>query len=389
MNSPGTCSRLELSHVLQLIRDQRRLKNKLRKDLHTDEFDQVKSDQLRYFASLFGQFYLSGGDNVRDDLLFFVKAPESLSVDDKPNLSKSDGHRLIVLRKDSPQIPSVEDQSINWEETLYLNIVLQQFQYYLSCAIAVKQDGHPLQIERKLSHYVYASPSHQRMDKKGREATLTYPYVFFTVDNFEKVFETMVVREGQSVVVELLAVSHNVQSGCNHSAIVFLGSVKYDVLLKVYKSKMPSSSKVVERMSLGFWKSRDHVHFLRMRGPGGKGHAEIAVSQYQQKQEESGEFEFLGISDNGTRTGTGDDGDRARGLTSDAKDGKSDKEDDSGNGHSAGSDAEASAHLPTTGQKGLWNPFSTAVGWWRSRQASAPSLNSFLTYIQLPWETIY
>ena len=83
---------------------------------------------------------------------------------------------------------------------------------------------------------------------------------------------------------------------------------------------MPSSSKVVERMSLGFWKSRDHVHFLRMRGPGGKGHAEIAISQYQQKQEESGEFEFLGISDNGTRTGTGDDGDRARGLTSDAKD---------------------------------------------------------------------
>ena len=40
--------------------------------------------------------------------------------------------------------------------------------------------SHPLQ-------KVYASPSRRQMDGKGTEEEITYPNIFFTVDNFEEV----------------------------------------------------------------------------------------------------------------------------------------------------------------------------------------------------------
>ena len=34
---------------------------------------------------------------------------------------------------------------------------------------------------------VYASPSRRQMDSKGSQEEMTYPNIFFTVDNFEEV----------------------------------------------------------------------------------------------------------------------------------------------------------------------------------------------------------
>lgn len=44
-------------------------------------------------------------------------------------------------------------------------------------------------------------------------------------------------------------------------------------------------------MSFGFWRGRDHVHFLRIRGPGGKGHAEISIGQYREKTRQTEEID--------------------------------------------------------------------------------------------------
>ena len=35
---------------------------------------------------------------------------------------------------------------------------------------------------------MWASPSHRRMDSKSEGEEMTYPYVCFTVDNFEEAF---------------------------------------------------------------------------------------------------------------------------------------------------------------------------------------------------------
>jgi hypothetical protein len=94
---------IDFKHVLQLIQDQRRLKDRLNKE----EFVLVEADQLRFFASLFVQFYLKREDKLRDDLLFFVKLSPS-TLDKKSSSAtdvEQDQDRFIVLRKDSPQIP--------------------------------------------------------------------------------------------------------------------------------------------------------------------------------------------------------------------------------------------------------------------------------------------
>lgn len=39
------------------------------------------------------------------------------------------------------------------------------------------------------------------------------------------------------------------------------------------------ASKVARKVSLGWWKGPANVEFIKMKGPGGKGHAEMAITQ--------------------------------------------------------------------------------------------------------------
>ena len=39
------------------------------------------------------------------------------------------------------------------------------------------------------------------------------------------------------------------------------------------------SSKMAQRMSMGWFKGHKRVEYMRMRGPHGKGHAEMAISR--------------------------------------------------------------------------------------------------------------
>ena len=45
-----------------------------------------------------------------------------------------------------------------------------------------------LQVLRRSTQQVWASPSHRRMDSKSESEEMTYPFVCFTVDNFDEAF---------------------------------------------------------------------------------------------------------------------------------------------------------------------------------------------------------
>ncbi|XP_047518038.1 caskin-1 isoform X3 [Pieris napi] len=127
---------------------------------------------------------------------------------------------------------------------------------------------------------VYASPSRRKMDTKGEGEEMTYPHICFMVDNFDEVFCDIVVRDGEMVCVELVARGR----GGAAQAVIFLGSIRYDALTRVYDARQSSlSTKVAQRMSFGLLGARGagaaRCEFVRMRGPGGKGHAEVAVSR--------------------------------------------------------------------------------------------------------------
>ncbi|XP_052756797.1 uncharacterized protein LOC113523404 isoform X3 [Galleria mellonella] len=118
------------------------------------------------------------------------------------------------------------------------------------------------------------------MDTKGEGEEMTYPHICFMVDNFDEVFCDIVVRDGEMVCVELVARGRGGATAAQ--AVIFLGSIRYDALTRVYDSRQTSlSTKVAQRMSFGLLggKTAARCEFVRMKGPSGKGHAEMAVSR--------------------------------------------------------------------------------------------------------------
>ena len=119
------------------------------------------------------------------------------------------------------------------------------------------------------------------MDSKGDVEEMTYPNVCFMVDNFDEVYEDMVVRDGEMVCVELVATNRRGVS----QGVLFLGSIRYEALKKVYDSRASLGTKVAQKFSMaGLWNgyssnAHHRMEFVRMRGPQGKGHSEMAVTK--------------------------------------------------------------------------------------------------------------
>ncbi|KAH8234410.1 hypothetical protein KR038_009408 [Drosophila bunnanda] len=264
----------------QLLEDINFQRTKEMRQLLKDDGGFVVLQGTTYWTDLFVRHFLFQTEPVQsidsDDLLFFVR---------KKHVKSSSRHmpkfetEVEVFRKDSRKLP-IGDPDVDWEETVYLNMVIHQFDYTLTLAICTRTSPKELQVLRRHSQRVYASPSRRKMDTKGEGEEITYPHICFMVDNFDEVFSDILVRDGEMVCVELVA---NDKDGAVQG-VIFLGSIRYDALKKVYDARQSSlSSKVAERMSFGLFSSgagvQTRCEFVRMKGPQGKGHAEMAVTK--------------------------------------------------------------------------------------------------------------
>ena len=94
-----------------------------------------------------------------------------------------------------------------------------------------------MQVLRRSTQEVWASPSHRRMDSKSESEEMTYPFVCFTVDNFDEAFSDIQVigclgselrrtqvRDGEMVAVELVARD----TRGSLEAVLSLGCIQYD-----------------------------------------------------------------------------------------------------------------------------------------------------------------
>lgn len=69
-----------------------------------------------------------------------------------------------VFRKDSKKLP-IGDPEIDWEETVYLNLIVHQFEYTLTLAICTRTSPKELQVLKRHSQKVsvtLAPPAAQR-----------------------------------------------------------------------------------------------------------------------------------------------------------------------------------------------------------------------------------
>ncbi|XP_045479301.1 uncharacterized protein LOC123684181 isoform X1 [Harmonia axyridis] len=262
-----------LEQLLEEINFQR---TKEMRQLLKDDSGFVMLQGTTYWTDLFVRHFLFQNEATIDcdDLLFFVRKKH---VKGSPRYLPKFETEVDVFRKDSRKLP-IGDPDIDWEETVYLNLIIHQFEYTLTLAICTRTSPKELQVLKRHSQKVYASPSRRRMDTKGEVEEMTYPHICFMVDNFDEVFHDILVRDGEMVCVELVAAD---RSGAVQG-VIFLGSIRYDALKKVYDARQSSlGTKMAQRMTFGLFSNANsqRCEFVRMKGPQGKGHAEMAVTK--------------------------------------------------------------------------------------------------------------
>ena len=81
------------------------------------------------------------------------------------------------------------------------------------------------------------------MESKSDNEEMSYPYISFVVDNFEDMFKDAVVRDGESVGIELTAADPD----NNFNVVLFSASVPYEAIQRVYDAR--TSQTVRKRLS--------------------------------------------------------------------------------------------------------------------------------------------
>eukprot|EP00124_Ichthyophonus_hoferi_P000476 Ihof_evm6s18 gene=Ihof_evmTU6s18 len=224
---------------------------------HVASGDTSEEDE-EFWAEMFQSMFVENFDDTNDDLLFFVHNDKDRYED------------VVVHRHHSPKAPIPGDSTVNWEETFYLNIILHTFTYTLTMVVGQKLIHCPMKLISKVERQMYPSPSRTRMDTaKGTVTELTYPHIFFPIDDFNDFFKSVVVDEGEQVCVELVASVGSFQTA------IFQGSVSHDALMRAYTNKKSSVSAWEGFAQL--IKSTQRMEFLKMKGPKGVGQAEMAV----------------------------------------------------------------------------------------------------------------
>ena len=66
---------------------------------------------------------------------------------------------------------------------------MHQLVYTVTLAVYSRTSHKDIQVLRRYSQKVYATPSRRKMDEKGDSEEMTYPFISFTVDNFDEIFD--------------------------------------------------------------------------------------------------------------------------------------------------------------------------------------------------------
>eukprot|EP01137_Pigoraptor_chileana_P022752 Opistho-2@88007 len=323
--------------IIESIRAQRRrIRHAMERRLADPEDDCVlvtseddHDDANAFWGPLFQHYFVESHDDSRDDMLFFVKnavgwgdgrsksvAASRDNSSDETLADESANDPYFVRRKNGRKaLPSPTSARINWEESFYLNLIVNQFEYTLTVAICKQDSSGKLRCLSRVSQRVYGSPSRRQMHMtdKAVETELTYPLIYFTVDNFDDIFGEVFVQQEESLCVELVACTsiitrdvppstsspslsrslsatgaavHSADSSpggvahVTHAATpapssrpirstIFQGQVGFPALRQAYCAK--------QREGASLLSTRSRMEYLLLRGPGGKGGAQVAM----------------------------------------------------------------------------------------------------------------
>jgi len=236
-----------------------------------------------------------------DDLLFFVPRDP---LGPQPQPDTEPGSKFFVVRKHGDakhKLPRRGDLSINWRDTYFLNIITNHLKYTLIMEVSFRKHARPSASpqmteskKQRVETFVYASPTQVRMDRKEEEVTETYPTIFFAVNDFQEVLQDLTVaEEGELVCVKLLATLPESSTTSLHLSslkkvgfgkkgepiTIFSGAVGYEVVRQAFavEARKLNSPSTIRWLTRSQNKGNQQV-FLNMKGPAGKGKAQMAVT---------------------------------------------------------------------------------------------------------------
>ncbi|CAG8530435.1 2430_t:CDS:2 [Paraglomus brasilianum] len=219
---------------------------------------------------LFQEFFLENSDSKHDDLLFFVRQMHSENEHLDP---------VFVKRKAQPHVMPQLDDAVMWKETFFLNLIVQ-----LPCKLTVavctrtalpdnSQKTSMTCSHRHVSTRVYALPTKSRMDIKDTSMECSYPLIYYVVDDYEEMFEQLIVREDDYRPMANGPFPPQVPS-TDTKITLFQGAAPFSALLDIYKQK--ASGKLNKRFKMG--PVTPPTEYVMMRGPNSKGHAQVAIT---------------------------------------------------------------------------------------------------------------
>ncbi|KAL0307983.1 UNVERIFIED_CONTAM: hypothetical protein Sangu_3001800 [Sesamum angustifolium] len=285
--------------------------------LEENETDDVEMDSAFWHDILDLYFVRSRESRGRedDDLIFFVR---KLNLQAQKSSDNVESNSPYFVRRWAPKLDDLVGENsiyVDWRRSFYLNLIA-----HTSFSVTVAICSHQVLRQYHASQGKTLSPIYKEV-----ETTPAYPDICFAVDDFDSTFDAVVLTDTDHCYCVLLnahdgaafpcetkpeqaagsdiSSSENVTSGgkIKKSKItLFSGFVSYQMVREAYDAGRSGFGSL---LSLGH--SSGKTDRIYMKGPGGRGEVEVAVSGVlDQSKMELGPQSPIQISKRGLGLGT-------------------------------------------------------------------------------------
>ncbi|CAI9115995.1 OLC1v1017034C4 [Oldenlandia corymbosa var. corymbosa] len=293
-----TPSRFEL---LSMVKKHSKLLEK--NSVDQDDASDLEMDS-RFWHDIMDLYFVRGRESrgrQEDDMMFFVR---KMGVQRSGANDDEDGNSPFFVRRWAPKLDELLGESslvVDWRRSFYLNLIAHT-SFTVTVAICSHQvlrnyqsgQGKPLSPIYKVVKTVYASPSRINFhldSRKEAETSAAYPEICFAVDDFDSTFDAVVLTDVDHCYCVILDASDgaafpsessprdrssgDTRVGKTKSSKItlFSGFVSYQMVRDAYDAGRTGFGSL-----LSLAHSPGKADRLYMKGPGGRGEVEVAVS---------------------------------------------------------------------------------------------------------------
>ncbi|KMT19076.1 hypothetical protein BVRB_1g014740 isoform B [Beta vulgaris subsp. vulgaris] len=281
-----------------------------------EDASDVELDQA-FWHDILNLYFVQGKESKGrqdDDLIFFVR---KMNLHGYGTNDELDANAPYFVRRWASKLDKMVGDDlieVDWRRSLYLNLIAHT-SFTVTVAICSNQvlqhhrvgQDTPLSPIYKVVKTVYASPSRVNFhldSRKEAETVPAYPDICFAIDDFDSTIDTVVLSDPdhcycvvlnahggaafpsekpEHEVIEKLQKTEGDSRKTNKTKVtIFSGFVSYQMVREAYDAGRFRLGSL-----LSFSHSSGKVDRIYMKGPGGRGEVEVAVSGVEDQSQHS------------------------------------------------------------------------------------------------------